>query len=39
MDHIAAETEIPMETLIMTLTELELYGKVELLPGKQFRVV
>ncbi len=39
VDHIAAETEIPMETLIMTLTELELYGKVERLPGKQFRVV
>lgn len=39
VDHIAAETEMPMDALITTLTELELYGKIERLPGKQFRVL
>lgn len=37
MDQIAAELEISMEELTTTLTELELYGKLERLPGKQFR--
>lgn len=37
MDQIAAELEVSMEELTTTLTELELYGKLERLPGKQFR--
>lgn len=37
MDQIAAELEASMEELTTTLTELELYGKLERLPGKQFR--
>lgn len=37
MDKIAAELEVSMEELTTTLTELELYGKLERLPGKQFR--
>lgn len=37
MDQIAAELEVSMEKLTTTLTELELYGKLERLPGKQFR--
>ena len=37
MDQIAAELEVSMEDLTTTLTELELYGKLERLPGKQFR--
>lgn len=37
MDQIAAELEVSMEELTTTLTELELYGKLEHLPGKQFR--
>lgn len=36
MDQIAAELEVSMEELTTTLTELELYGKLERLPGKQF---
>ena len=37
MDQIAAELEVSMEELTTTLTVLELYGKLERLPGKQFR--
>lgn len=37
MDQIAVELEVSMEELTTTLTELELYGKLERLPGKQFR--
>lgn len=37
MDQIVAELEVSMEELTTTLTELELYGKLERLPGKQFR--
>ena len=37
MDQIAAELEVSMEELTTTLTELELYRKLERLPGKQFR--
>ena len=37
MDQIAAELEVSMEELTTTLTELELYGELERLPGKQFR--
>lgn len=37
MDQIAAELEVSMEELTTMLTELELYGKLERLPGKQFR--
>ena len=37
MDQIAAELEVSMEEPTTTLTELELYGKLERLPGKQFR--
>ena len=37
MDQIAAELEVSMEELTTTLTELELYGKLDRLPGKQFR--
>ena len=37
MDQIAAKLEVSMEELTTTLTELELYGKLERLPGKQFR--
>lgn len=37
MDQIAAELEVSMEELTTTLTELELYGKLERLLGKQFR--
>ena len=37
MDQIAADLEVSMEELTTTLTELELYGKLERLPGKQFR--
>ena len=37
MDQIAAELEVSMEELTTTLTELELYWKLERLPGKQFR--
>lgn len=33
MDQIAAELEVSMEELTTTLTELELYGKLERLPG------
>ena len=39
MDQIAAELDAPMEELTTVLTELELYGAVERLPGKQFRIL
>lgn len=39
VDQIAAELDAPMDVLMTTLTELELYGKIERLPGKQFRVL
>lgn len=39
VDQIAAELDAPMDVLMTTLTELELYGKIERLPGKQFRVM
>ncbi len=39
MDVIAATLDVPMGLLTTTLTELELYGKIERLPGKQFRLL
>lgn len=39
VDQIAAELDSPMDVLMTTLTELELYGRIERLPGKQFRVL
>lgn len=38
MDQISAELEVPMDLLAMALTELEVYGKITRLPGKQFRM-
>ncbi len=39
IDDIAAEIELPMETLLNTLIELELFGKIERIPGKQYRII
>ena len=39
LDMIATETGLPMDQLIVTLTELELLGKIERIPGKQFRII
>ncbi len=39
MDMLAVELDIPMELLTTTLTELELFEKIERLPGKQFRII
>ena len=39
IDQIAAVLDASMECLTTTLTELELYGKIERLPGKQFRMM
>lgn len=39
VDQIIAELDAPMDVLMTTLTELELYGRIERLPGKQFRVL
>lgn len=39
MDLLAAELDASMDMLTIALTELELYGKIERLPGKQFRII
>ncbi len=39
LDLIAAETNFTMEQLVVTLTDLELCGKIERIPGKQFRLL
>lgn len=38
VDRIADELEIPMGQLTTILTELELYGKIERRPGKQYQI-
>lgn len=39
IDILAAELDVPMGELATALTELELYGRAERMPGKQFRLI